>query len=743
MSSLAAAAAAATKFPPLLLDTSTKPVNSFSVKKGGRPHCQNQKGYTYSYSNQDQRQTRKQRKQRGDQSLQQVATNTNTNRDIASFQNVITVAEAVTPKSKKSTGNGMNINTRCTAPVHSPTKSPMPDFIIRELYGRSPQVLNNNNTPRTTERMKQMYSSLVSDSESSSCGSICSENSIDACSVSASNNEGETETAIAVAVAIAPLLNNADYESVVYPTINRKQKQSGKAFEIKRLRYENEHEMESHEIATSTCTPNKMAIRISPIQSRSLAAINININNKEEIDHEVNVKEIRSTRTYYETIQAEERQSKSGGKRQQSKSSTTIRKLTPSPAKDPRRDNMSSLQKSVSSGEVISEVQVQKRHSSPRGQSTSTSTLECRNPYYRSVQDTLEANGENKVVIYGKSPFHSDNQKILGRRLQDDDQDQRTLLTASETVTLISGDASHSNMTETGTVQSGNQDYETGLCLPMSTTCSPVKTKSMKEIGTENGHEVELDLGTYKLCPRVKGRAEAMEAGQKCDFSESSHYEYLKNHHHKYLDSRGGADEGSIAESTLVSLASDKVVSSIDISGDSLDVGEVPRDISFCHPKPVEYTSLRDLMSNTHKNEKSRKVTRSAEMKSNLGETACARDFHASNHDERCEEDNKKTSKLDKKDVLIGRCASLRPLQDIGFTSKSMLEKEYLPQDHEEKSGRVSNPATLQRNPSFYEEEKSISDVSIRNDIAIGSIKDLDVFRKARSTDDECKCTIM
>ena len=70
MSSLAAAA---TKFPPLLLDTSTKPVNSFSVKKGGRPHCQNQKGYTYSYSNQDQRQTRKQRKQRGDQSLQQVA----------------------------------------------------------------------------------------------------------------------------------------------------------------------------------------------------------------------------------------------------------------------------------------------------------------------------------------------------------------------------------------------------------------------------------------------------------------------------------------------------------------------------------------------------------------------------------------------------------------------------------------------------------------------------------------------
>jgi len=402
--------------------------------------------------------------------------------DTASFQNVITVAEAVTPKSNQRI---------CTAPIHSPTKSPMPDFIIRELYGRSPQVLENNNVhvsiPRTTERMKQMYSSLVSDSEeSSSCVSICSENS--ACSVS-SNEKGEGETAIHIA--IAPILNTADYKSVVSPintsTCTRKQLISGKSFEIKRLFYENEQEMESksHETAINTCTPSKMAICISPIQSLATA-------HKGEIDHKVR-------NTYYETIQAKERQCQSnykesslqmnlGGKHQQS--STTIRKSTLTPAKDPRRDNMSSLQKSV-----LGKQEVQKRPSSPRPRGQST--LECRNPYYRSVQDTLEATGENEVVIYGKSPFYSDNQKVLGRRLQDDDQ--RTLLTAcSETVTLISGDASHSNMTETGTVQSGNQDYETGLCLPMSATCSPVKTNCMKKLGTESGHEEELDLGTER-----------------------------------------------------------------------------------------------------------------------------------------------------------------------------------------------------------------------------------------------------
>ena len=590
----------------------------------------------------------------------------------------------------------------------------MPDFIIRELYGRSPQVLENNNVhvPRTTERMKQMYSSLVSDSEeSSSCVSICSENST--CSVS-SNEKGERESAIHIA--IAPILNTVDYTAVVSPT----RKISGKSFARKRLCYENEHEMESKSHEPAACTPNKVAICISPIQSFA-------VNNKGEIDHEV-----RST--YYETVQAKERQSQSnykesslqknlGEKHQQS--STSTRKLTLIPAKDPRRDNTSSLQKSA-----LGKAEVQIRHSSPRQRGQST--LECRNPYYRSVQDTLEATGEIEVVIYGKSPFNSDNQKIHGRRLQDDDQ--RTLLTVcSETVTLISGDASHSNMTETGTVQSGKQDYGTGLCLPISATFSPVKTNILKKVGTESG----------KLCPRVEGRAEATEVD----------HEYLTNN--KYLDSRG-ADEGSIAESTLMSLSSDKVVTSTDNSGESVDVGEVPRDISFCHPKPVEYTSLRDLMSNTHKNEKCRKVSRSAEMNSSLGETACARDSHARNHDEQCVEDNKKDSKLIKKDV--GRCTSLRPLQDVGFTPESIFEREYLPQDHAERSSRVSNAANLQRNPSFSDEEKSISDISIRDDIAIGSIKDLDVFRKARSTDDECnfgflfgnrskkdecKCTIM
>ncbi|GFH51451.1 predicted protein [Chaetoceros tenuissimus] len=54
-------------------------------------------------------------------------------------------------------------------PVHSPTKNPMPEFLINEIYGNMPKI------PQATDKMKQMYSSLVSDSESSSCVSLFSD----------------------------------------------------------------------------------------------------------------------------------------------------------------------------------------------------------------------------------------------------------------------------------------------------------------------------------------------------------------------------------------------------------------------------------------------------------------------------------------------------------------------------------------------------------------------------------------
>jgi hypothetical protein len=95
-------------------------------------------------------------------------------------------------------------------------------------------------------------------------------------------------------------------------------------------------------------------------------------------------------------------------------------------------------------------------------------------------------------------------------------------------------------------------------------------------------------------------------------------------------------------------------------------------------------------------------------------------------------------------------------MRDASSKLISSLEKANFPEDKDERGSQVSNQETPEgkSSSSFYEDESVIStDVSIRNNIVIGSIKDLDVFRKEKCADDECtfghlfgdecKCTIM
>jgi len=719
MSSLAAAAMA---LPPI-----DKKANSFASnsKKGEWVSRQNQNKHlkngvsrNHNQNNGFNNNRRKARKQKQDQSMEQVVIR-------GKARTKTTTMTSVTK------GTPMTLSSSIKSPTHSPTKCPMPEFIINELYGTS----TTNDIPRSTERMKQMYSSLVSDSESSSCISLES----DDCSMPSNEEENIN----------SPLLCRSYNDCMAFPP------KPFTPFEIRRLCYENE--TETHK----TLTPNKMTNFISPIESTN--------HRKEEIDDEVpcrNSCNLSSKNkldgcgsTYYETIQSKGDNARENENDKESSLQKNLRLKcgqagritllrTHNQEVTPEKDSpISSLQQMARSGNSEGTNYINQLY--PRKESS----LECLNPYYLSVQDTLETTGncDNEVVVYGKSPFRSGNRKELGHRLpKDQDDDQRTLITASDTATFISGDVSHSMMTDTGTIQSRTQDCQRTLCL--SLPGSLVKNKNTKK-ERRNEHEIE-----YELFPLVIGEVEDVANGNNCISPETWDDENLENCEHSQRDS---ADESSIAETTLVSLASDKVVTSTDVGEEATAIGEVPRDISFCYAKQVEYTSLRDLMGNTQKeasmrmnkdtslpvNIKSRRginpivdvavLVNEAEQATfhRLGEMNRKHDCDSKDRYVQCEENDKEV-------VKVGMGTPHTKKLDASSRPKLSLEKINLPEDKEERSNQVSKQETptAPSSSTFYEEDESVisSNFSVRNDIIIGSIKDLDVFRKERCADDEC-----
>jgi len=616
----------------------------------------------------------------------------------------------------------------------------MPEFIIKELYGKS----ITNIVPQSTERMKQMYSSLVSDSESSSFVS-------DNCSMS-SKEEGDVES---------PILHISDNDRIATPRTSL-----DKSFERRRRScYENE--MESHTL----CAQQKLDGFISPIRATSKR-------NKEGHDEipcrsncvrpsQNNIEKFRST--YYGTIQSKRKQASKKGYTNEKESSLQNNSSLEGGKGGMKRPNCRKFQEIMpeKNTPISSLQQIARSGKLDVSNQRKGSTLECLNPYYCSVQDTLEATGnsKNEVVVYGKSPLHSKNRKLLGRQISNDrDDDQRTLITTSETVTVISEDVSHF-MTDAGTVQSGTEDDQVrGLANNNSVE------RTRKDVGIE--HEVGLYDGLDELCPHLKVGMKDIATIIICDSSISRNGEQLKNLERVQSDN---ADEGSIAETTLVSLASDEVATSIDIGEVAIKMGEVPRDISFCHANQIEYTSFRDLMGTTQKeavmkriedaslsaNIKSRRYIKPIDKVAGVVNEAnraafhchgktCSYDEYSKDGDIQCEDKIRK----DDPETCMGMSHST--MRDASSKLISSLEKANFPEDKDERGSQVSNQETPEgkSSSSFYEDESVIStDVSIRNNIVIGSIKDLDVFRKEKCADDECsfghlfgdecKCTIM
>ncbi len=509
---------------------------------------------------------------------------------------------------------------------------------------------------------------------------------------------------------------------------------------------------------------------------------------------------------------------------------------------------------------------------------------ECKNPYYRSVQQphslTLTSTSEeNPVIIFGRpsvvsprtvpssSSSHSNSNSYSNVNSRDphgtgmslgDDYDQRTLLTASETATVLTGEVSHWHLTDHDHDDQDDDDddddddlhqnakepdcdnahssetLQSGLVLrPEPTTPSSPTTKISQRRDCTNSHAdtdtdagpksitctVEpVDTGLYKLYTPVKVRVNEIEdtitsvsskskvafmltgsssmrmqqsdntpsiqderdtstttARQRIDaypyeLTPAPALQQATNNNMGQQESiygcGGGGDDH---ESTAESLASDQVVTSMILRG--VDVEEspnIPRKITFHSGQQSRYTSLKDLIvpvsapasvsvsdRSLLKRRNNDLVRESLSPVNGIGGSTVGGSCTVRLTDQVFERavskqlfhggDRGKDNRLSaERHSNCEKDAIMRTVEDeLILTSPTLLkisssgESEPFHVKHEE-NGNIVSP--VKEVSQSYDDGESVmsSVIHVPNDIKVGTIRDLDLFRKEKCEEDEC-----
>ena len=492
-------------------------------------------------------------------------------------------------------------------PAHSPTKAPMPEFIINDLYnGNMPKI------PQATDKMKQMYSSLVSDSESSSCVSLFSDDDM---SIFCEESNGEA-TFLQTIDNVQKMNDDFERSKVVDPSIK------------------------GDNIDTSR-------------------------RSKEENKHTNNVLKSSLQKTLLFGPQESTKSFESNDKKSVHTSSLQQHDLIP---------NLPQLEK------------CSKFDANKRG-------LECHNQYYKSVQSKIDSSENSEVQIYGGSLLQAANKNKRNEgSVQKDEDDQGTFITLSETMTLQS---------DMATLTSGNG--------------SPLVKN-----GTKTDDEDSV---------RDAGRSED-------EFSND------------VLLSPTSIKRGEY------SVASDQVACSpyMVVAKSRTQTGTIPRDISFHLASDLEYTSLKDVLSETRSKAPWNVTTDTViteSTKVDLDPLPQTSDISAKNGYEIKPENSpiptQKEVPSTREDVVKEHNNNIRD------EMKEILEEASINEidSHEEVSDDESLDEYVVSTHKSQESEEGEKDDDDDDDddvstialndalIKVGTINDLDVFRKERS-DDEC-----
>ena len=377
---------------------------------------------------------------------------------------------------------------------------------------------------------------------------------------------------------------------------------------------------------------------------------------------------------------------------------------------------------------------------------------EIKNPYYRSVQKLSSTNENNEVVIFGRPPVHTpdDQSRLLGKSgtNREHDDDLTTLITASETATVISGEHSHWNMTDAGTIVSSGNDYQSGLSsMPSSPTRFICHTAN-------NGQSCDdKNLDRYKLCTPVRDRVKQIEQGSA---SKSTPKTPITSER-KTKATKGieivELDADSDIEDDSESLASDMVVTSMIMSGDEVESPKIPRKIAFKNDEQkiqMHYTSLKDLIV-THDFQQIQvgqiTIASHSDVRESFLQEKCTNNNTGTTENQFTQEDLRTSADLDNNDPR--REEKLERREDHTSSSSPILEinvdraENLVPfiVQNEESTSRVSPAKNL--TSSFRDSVSVVSTQTIiYSDIKIGTIANLDLLRKEKCEEDECNFSL-
>ena len=449
--------------------------------------------------------------------------------------------------------------------------------------------------------------------------------------------------------------------------------------------------------------------------------------NKQKVNANVNANDCRTS--YYQSVQVMTHAKEPA--QQESSKSSEIKKRDGSLSR--RRSPVRSPRRKSSSSSII-----QRKQQQP--------VPECNNPYYRSVQKLSITDEENEVVIFGRPPIAPESRRRLNNKEHDDDL--TTLITASETATMVSAEeedsqaASQSNMTDT--VQSGGNDYQASLSVIDSPTRAYNDTDA--STSTDSG-DIVVDTGLYKLCPAVQVRVRKIEGGSsvaKCQDSSDT----------VVVDKRlagGNADmqqenAHEMHEVTSESVASDRVVKSVILGGYEMQSPKIPKNICFPNAKQLQYTSLRDLMV---QEQACAPAATGGAGREDLDNCCCERPRDGASSVNSNEQDHDHDGKLQGEvscllvELQETSCSGQSVIEeDLNLTSPALLVGNAV--DHarfdptSENDGRTISPVKAISNCFDENESVNSSVILVRNDIEVGTITNLNVFRKEKCEDDEC-----
>ena len=660
-------------------------------------------------------------------------------------------------------------------------------------FENSFNTVNAHDIP-TTPRMKQMYSSLASDSDSSGLSfSIISSSSSDELSVSS------TEEAVTTyhASASNSICRSSYYQSVnsslrkaadpdVMTVVNPSKADIGGDSTCNSIQsigcHNEEHttrgarQSSVSTIATPPEEGDALSCRTSYYQSvqsppRTRKPDELKSSKANVIQTETKIVtppeggDASSCRTsYYQSVESPPRTRKPDELK--SSKASVIKNETKNEQKSVSNSkskciNISSYYQSIQvTPEQISNEKKIEMKSRSQGSAFSNYTKhkktisECKNPYYRSVQQLTSTSEESAAVIFGRPPVRNpDDQsrfKSKSNSNREHDDDQRTLLTASETATVVSCEASHWNLTDAGTIQSGCcNEYQSGLS---SMPSSPTRSCGSDVVADSGG---AIDAGLYKLCTPVRVRVNVIEGGSSSEGTRTRGppRPLEVNSDQKPLKKEDSFEQESDHESTSESLASDKVVTSMILIGDEVESPNIPRKITFQSGQQSHYTSLKDLILPDDTLLKQLVEVASilpVRVHVSEGEDFIRRNDQFSDRGfaKRIESivvggDNCVSAELD------SNCKENTPMtgDELNLTSPTLLKvtgSEEPEPFHvkNENDGSIVSPVK-EVSHSYDDGESMLSSmIHIPNDIKIGTITNLDLFRKEKCEDDECNFSL-